>query len=173
MINTGKVFGSKDTFAVECLIDTISDEKIPFGYVCLWIEDNQVGDFNEFIHLLAGPYLTLKEIYEILQEEKSNTNPGYFKIDLLEGKSKTDVFQMIDNKELSSERIYRIQKFPDGSRSFDPVEMLFLDQESHLRIIWRSKEFFGTEIFESMISKETFCSVIKSYTNYLEDLTNP
>lgn len=68
-----KTFGNTASFAIECIVDQVTEERILLGKTCLWIDGKRVGDINEHIHLLAGPYTTLMELYELLNDPDNNS----------------------------------------------------------------------------------------------------
>lgn len=76
-----------------------------------------------------------------------------------------------NDKQIKTKELFRILKFPDGSRSFDPVELLFIKKnELESRMIWRSLEFYGEQVFEYCALNHMLKEILKEYLEFMREL---
>ena len=165
-----ELFGKKDAFAIQAQVAYLTDSGSPVGSICLWIAEQEIGDYDS-IEVLgycdAG-------FYNLIKDTGNRKDP------LIDGKPKEEVASFIhaavfgelrDRSENGLEFEERFQKFvlcPELGEAFEKEFVIVLDDDSQSRLIWvdhgtgRANE---TTVLQSDIktAAQSFSAWLKSF----------
>lgn len=165
--------GNKNIFAIEWAIDSYHSPYY-YGYFCFWINNRQVGNFDEISTLsIIASYLD-----DFLKKSGTRHYPGSHNM------NKEALFHFLhekffDGSDKDSQTYLRMHEFSEtfwldevGEYSFrDKISMIIIDEseDDRQRLIW--KEFATDKLYESFIPGNYFDRIANQFLNDFKSAT--
>lgn len=164
------IIGNKKEFAIECYDDTInSEKKWVFGRMCLWCNNQQLGNINEPSCMLNVTVNHLKDY----QEDSNNLEN-----EKLNKLTDSELYSFLDNKlynaeeETTSEQVIedmnnysKYDFLTNGGESFDGYASFIVKGNNKYRILFRD---MNNQIYSGLVNNTVFTEVINGFIHWFK-----
>ena len=165
-------FGRLSEFAIECLHEPIPNESGQvFGRMCLWIESERVGDFDEPACMLN---VTAVRLQQALRKLPDIEEPTFVRL------ADAEVFRVLDDAlyqdrgqtsaqvVADSTRYWKYDFLTNGGESFDKTKSFICVDGEGVRLIFEQLEGSASRIIGGRVPATEFTRVVSEFLQWIE-----
>lgn len=177
------LFGSQNTFGIESEYNSsVLHPTGFFGYICFWIGNHPIGDFQEFV-MLDIPALHMKDTLRFEGQRRDSTINNQQAEVILETVYKAlwgnYDFENEDFQQLKN-RFQRFSICPGGGEAFDGIQCVLVDEDESERMIWRwigppqeNQPLSEVPPQEIRLQKGHYEKVVRHFLDWFNNLKKP